>query len=510
MPMLRPGFSGSCFARANFSSRKIGTAPLMVALGLALALLPACTSSDTIAANYAADAQTAFDQGRIPDAMVAIKKAIAARDDVVDYWLLMAHIDLKADNRDGAFSDYQYAVQLDHGNLEALQGLCELGLSVNQPDTVDRYADQLLLLTPGAAAPLIAKGSAALARGDKAAAQAFADRVLAQDPQNMGALILKARVLVAGGNYADGAALIENAQASPGSLVSKLEFLKDAYVQAHNRPAFAATVKQLADAAPADVDAQFAYADLLYQNGANEQARNLVRTTMAAHPADFHVAAQALVVWMKAGAQALDAATMVAEAANLSPLMKADFAQYANEMGHPELAIAIVHGADQGEPTKDNANAKAALAYAFGLTGHLSQAMTQLNDILDDDPDQPWALLARARLLARTHDYVNAIRDARLVVVNDPKNATARLALVDILQASGAADLSESALREGSRAIPDDVRLAARLAATLTAHGEAGQAAAVARGLFRAASMDQRAQRLLEQYDKAAAGALPS
>jgi predicted Zn-dependent protease len=126
-----------------------------------------------------------------------------------------------------------------------------------------------------------------------------------------------------------------------------------------------------------------------------------------------------------------------------------------------------------------------------------------LNAILDDahDPNQPWALLARARLLAAAHDYVNAVRDARLLVANDPNNATARLALADILQASGSADLSEIALREGLRANPASTRLAARLAAILAAHGQHDQAAQVALDLFRNAAMDQRALTLLQTYN---------
>ena len=437
--------------------------------------------------------------------MLAIKQAVALRDDVVEYWLLMARIDLKADDRAGAFTAYQYVFQLDRGNIEALQALCQLGLSVGRPNDVDTYADQLLLMTPNAAAPLTAKGSAALMRGDTASANSFADRVLTQDPQNINALILKARVLAAGNKFADAAALIEATPTTPANASAKLAFLKQAYIQAHNRPAYQQTLKLLADAAPDDADAQYAYADMLYQNGQSELARSVIWKIVKAHPANFKVAAQALDVWMNAGPQALDPGRMVAEAAGLPALAKADYAQFANETGHPELALAILPGADQGEPTPDNANAKAAYAYALGMTGHMAEAMAQLNAILKggQDPNQPWALLARARLFAKTHDYVDAIRDARLLVVNDPKNATARLALADILQASGSPDLSEIALREGLRALPDNTRLASRLAERLAAKGHPDLAAAVARDLFRTAPMDLRAQHLAEHYGAA-------
>ena len=469
---------------------------------LVLCLASGCTSADTRAAAQAAEAQADLDQGRITAAGIAVRKAIAARDDNVDYWLLKAHIDVRANDRAGAFSDYEYVLQLDHGNGEALQALCQLGTSAGPADRVDGYADQLLLLNPGSAPALIAKGNVALLGGDADKAAALADRVLAADPQDMSALSLKARVMIGRGKFADAAALIEKTPDSAANTIVKFKLLRDIYAQAHDRPSYERAVRRLAQAAPDDADIQLSFADLLYQDDQNDLARRVIHKTLAVNPLDFHIAASALNVLMKAGPQALDPGKMVADAAGLSLLMKADYAQFANETGHPDIAIAILHGADQGDPTPDNSNAKAALAYAVGMTGDPPAAIARLNLILDGghDPNQPWALLARARLLAASHDYTNAIRDARLVVANDHDNVTARLALADILRTSGSPDLSVIALREGLRAIPDSTRLAARLAATLSANGDIAQAAGIARDLARTAPMDLRAQQLLRSY----------
>jgi tetratricopeptide (TPR) repeat protein len=485
---------------------------LSATVTLALCLAAGCSSADTIAANRAAEAQADLNQGRIADARKAIGRAVAARDDVLDYWLLKAQIDFRADDRPSAFGDFEFVVQLDHTNMEALQALCQLGLSAGRPDDVDKYADQLLLLAPTAAAGLTAKGSVALYRGDQDKAESYADRVLAQDPQNLSALALKGRIMLRRGQFADAAALFEKTADSPVSAISKLTLLKEVYSEAHDWPAYERTVRRLAAAAPDAADIQLAYADMLYQEGQTDAARGIIRKIMANNARDFKVAATALNVWMEEGPQALDPGTMVAEAAPLSVLMKAVYGQFANETGHPDIAKAIVRGADQGEPAPENSNAKAVLAYAIGVTGHMPEAMKQLNAILDGnhDPNQPWALLARARLLAASHDYLNAIRDARLLVANDPGNATAHLALADILQASGSSDLSISALREGLRAIPASTRLAARLAASLSAHGQRDQAVQVARDLARTAPMDQRAKHLLQVYDPGSAAARTS
>jgi len=444
---------------------------------LALCLLSACTSADTHAGDKAAEAQVALGQNRIADASVAIRKALAARDDVADYWLLKAHIDIRANDRVSTFSDYEYVVQLDHGNIEALRALCQLGTSAGPPGKVDSYADQLLVLAPDAAAALTAKGNVALLGGDTDKAQALADRVLARDPHDAAALALKARVLIIRGKLADAAALIETLSGSSVDAVPRLEMLRQIYARAHDRPSYVLTLRRLAQSAPADAGIQLDYADMLYQDGETGPARAAIRKVMAGNPSHLVIAAEALNVWMKAGARAIDTGRMAADTDRLSILMKADYAQFANEINRPDIAIAILRGVDRTDLAPDNANAKAAFAYAIGVDGHRADGLAQLGAILDADPNQPWALLARARLLGAAHDYRNAIRDARLLVANDRDNATAHLALADIMKASGSPDLSESALREGIRAIPGSTRLAARLAEVLAARGQAEQAA---------------------------------
>ncbi|MDE2302701.1 MAG: hypothetical protein KGK11_09095 [Sphingomonadales bacterium] len=483
-------------------------ARFVAAMILGLALLAGCSSADSRAAAYASQAQAALDEGRFPEALVAARKALAERDDVVEYWLLVAHIDLKSGDRSGAFNAYQYVYQLDQTNTEALQALCQLSLVGNQPDLVDKYADQLLLITPSAPMPLLAKGNAALIRGDVAGAAAFAERVLAQDPLSMGGLVLKARVAIANRNFADAAALVAKAQETPDDRVSKLELQRDLYAKLDDHAHYEQSLRDLAAANPNDAPTRFAYADMLYQTGASDEARRITRATMAANPHSFAVAAEALRLWLETGPAALDLSRLPQDAAGLSPLMKADYAQYANEMGRPDLALTVLSGLDRGSDDPETTNARVAYAYALGLTGRRKEAMDRLDRILDSsdgDPDQPWALLARARLFALAHDDQDAIRDARLAVANDPQSAAARLALADILRAAGNPQLGASALREGLRALPTDTRLAARLAALLAAQGEPGQAAEIGREIFRAAPMDMRARQLRDQYAGAAA-----
>jgi len=478
------------------------TPQILLFMALALA---SCSSRDKTAASAAADAQTLFQQGHNTAALRAIHEALAARDDVSDYWLLLGRISTTTNDLPVAFDAYENVIELDRGNVEALRLLCQLGLAVKSPDKVDKYADQLLLLTPGDPLPLVMKGGAALQRGDSNGALGFAEQVLARNPQNSGALILKGRVLAARGDFSNAASLIEGSLIGGSDESGRLTFLKDLYVQAGDRPNYQATIKRLASEKPGDADRQLDYADMLYQTGQALAANAVLVRQMRRHPNDIGVAAKILDVWLKQGPDTLATEQIRSQAAGASLEMKSAYARFANETGRPDLALAILPP-DLGGSTPDiaNADALAAAAFATGLLGHRADAMGRLDAILATDEVHPGALLARARLKAVGRDVGGAITDARRVVADDARNVTARLALVDFLLMQGDVDLARNALREGVRAMPEEPRLAARLADILLKRGERAAAMDVARDLVRAAPVSLRALRLRATLDPSA------
>ncbi|MDB5577980.1 MAG: hypothetical protein JWR80_3156 [Bradyrhizobium sp.] len=481
-------------------SRRRGTKVLLMALALA-----GCTSRDKTAAGAAADAETAFQQGRNSVALRSIHEALAARDDVSDYWLLLGRISAATNDLPGAFNAYENVIELDRGNVEALRLLCQLGLSVKAPDKVDKYADQLLLLTPGDPIPLVMKGGAALQRGDGNAALAFAEQVLAKNPQDNGALILKGRVLASRGDFAGAASFIDSTLIGGNDDSARLAFLKELYVQAGDRPHYELIVKLLAAGKPGDADRQLDYADMLYQMGQASTANAVIVIQMRRHPNDIGVSSKILDVWLKQGPAALSPQQITSQAANVSLEMKAAYAQFANEIGHPALAIAIIPpDVGNAQPSIANADAMAAAAFASGLQGHRADAMGRLDEILAVDEAHPGALLARARLKAIGKDLGGAITDVRRVVADDARNVTARLALVDFLISHGDADLALGALREGVRAMPDEPRLASRLTDVLLKRGDQAAAMDVLHNLVRAAPVSLRALRLRAALDPSA------
>lgn len=473
--------------------------------GVVALAITGCSSRDSVAASAAAEAQLDFQQGRNTAALHAIARAISVRDDVSEYWITLARINLAMADNGGAFMAYENASGLDRGNAEVLRALAQLALTVNAPDKSIRYADQLLQLNPNDTGPVVMKGQAALAKNDPEAASQFADEVLKKAPQDLGAQILKARILAGRDNYSEAAGFIENTLGAGGDDTSRLVYLKSLYADARDRPHYQLTLKRLADAKPDDAPMQLDYADMLYQTGQFDAADQVIVQTARTSRNNVGAATNILDTWLKEGPDALSPAAIQSQSRGASLEIKAAYAQFANEIGHPELASAILGNDLQNKAVStENANAQAALAYAQGLLGHRTTAMARLTEILQFDQFQPRALLARARLRMADKDMPGAVEDARNAVAQEPLNATARLFLFDALSAQSDSALAQQALREAMRAMPGDVRIAARLATVLAAKGQQGAAREVLRDLMRASPVSLRAQRLQQSLDPSA------
>ena len=464
-------------------------------LSLAVLGVAACSRSDDAdAAREAALAASTLQAGALGPARKHIMAALAIRDDISDYWLLRAQIALARDNGREAFDAYRTVLALDRANITALRALCELGAQYGQPADLERFADALATLAPTDSLPVTTRGNAALKRGNVTAAGRLADQALAANPADDRALALKSLVLRSERRYAEAAELIVRASRTLGQTPELMTALSETYRAARDRPRYVQAIRALVRAAPQDVDAAFTLADLQYQDGDGDGARATVARIARMRPHDTAVAARLLDLWLKQGADALTMAQVAGDAAAVSLGIKAAYAQYANEMRRPDVAVATV-GKVPGFAT-ETLDAQAALAEARALSGDGAGARRIVDAILAVDGAHPRALIARSRLAFARADRRTAIADARAVVSQDAGNATARLLLARYLADSGETLLSDSALREGLKADPSAVRVAAMLVRALVARGNGAAAADVLNDVARAAPLDLRIQRL--------------
>lgn len=429
----------------------------------------------------AAAAAAALQQGELDTARRQINQALAARDDVGEYWLLSAHIGMAEQNYGAAFEAYENVLLFDRTNLEALTRLCQLALSGDQPERAERYADQLAVLRPGDKAALTVKAGAALNRADKKGAARLLEQALAADPADPLALTVKSKLLLSNEDYAGAARAAEASLAAAGDLAGRLNVLKDIYLEARDASGYRRTVARMARAYPDVPPVQVEYAASLYDSGDARSGLAVARRTLRLRPDDIKTSAAVLNLWLAQGASAMPTDAIVSNAANGPLEAQATYAQYANAIGRPDLALTVLGDTAAQEPANPaNANAKAARAHARALLGtDGTAAAAEIAAVLAADADHPRALAARATLRNRAGDRAGAMEDLRHALAGDRANASVRLALADLQRGQGDGVLAAATLQDGLRDPGADPRIAARLAKLLRSEGRAAEASAV-------------------------------
>lgn len=460
-------------------------------------LLSACSArNEARAAREAALAATTFQAGALGPARRHILTALALRDDVSDFWVLRAQIAAAQGRGQEAYDAYRTVMALDRANVAALRALCQLGAQYGQPAELERFADQLSVLAPGDNLVVTARGNAALRRGNVTAAERFADQALAANATDPLALILKSQILRRARKFDEAADLIRKTSGTLGTSPNMLAALVDIYRQARDRAGYATAIRDLAAAAPTNSDAAVRHADLQYQDGDRAGARATVADLVRRRPDEIEVATRLLDLWLREGAGALTPAELAEDAAGASVEMRAAYAQYANELRRPDLALDIVGAVRSAGFAAPTLNAQAALAEALALRGDRGGARRIVDAILAADPSHPRGLIARSRLAWARGERNPAIADVRQVVADDPTNATVRLLLANYLAGAGEGTLSMSALREGMLADPGSTRVAEALVRRLVAAKRGAAAADVLNDLAASAPLDLRAERL--------------
>lgn len=474
---------------------------LSLSLFAIAALASGCSTITRVdPAAEAAQAEADFGHGNLPAAQRHIRAAIAARDDVSAYWLLLGRIAKTGFQDWASYQAYQTAQLLDRGNLEALDVLCSVGGRLGELDAVDGYANQLLKLRPNSQSGLLAKGFVAVRRGDVAVASSFADRLLAMSPQNAGGLVLKAQILVRENRQAEAGPLLEDAlktlNYAPGT-GELLDALIRLYAYQLDRPKYESVVIKRSYFEPDNLDAQIAVADVYYENGDPAAARERLRALMARKPDDPRVRQAIVELWLTQGKDATPLETLVADGKRVSPLMRTAFGAYANAMGRPDLTRALLEP-DVKHDRSDEASlvARAVYAEALFMSGDVAPASDMVDRILSANSDQPDALLVRSRVALGHGDNDMALADTRRAVGNDPGSPSAQLALADVLDRLNEPQLLMNALRSAREANPLDARIAARLTNRLIALDRNREASDVLKELARQAPVSGRVAQL--------------
>ena len=453
---------------------------------MAIALLLAaagCGSPEQKATKAATRSDIYYARRDYYSARIEIKRAIAEQDDVPEYWAKLARVQLAMGRYLDAYDAYAHVVELEPDNSEAIQTMAELSYSGGSFDDAEKFADQVLEKQPRSLRMLLVKGSVEATRNDATAAGAIADKMLSIDPTNEGGTILLARVLLMTGDRASAIATMERSIGKDGESVPKLMVLLDLYAGRNDFRSVARTFARLFMLRPGDVDLRLEYAKILYEQGLPDRAMDLLARLTRARPGDAALQQRIVDLWTEMGSAMVDVDRVRRfVAASGNDQMKVALGHLLlDQKRFAEAAAVLRPFVDTGEITARNVEADVLYAGAVSGLGRSRDALALIDRVLEFDDNNPRALLMRVRVSIARGDLVRALRDAQLLVRDNPDMTEGRIALAEIYIRRKEPVLADDAYARAMNELPEDSDMLAAYIDYLLGTGRPAMARDVAR-----------------------------
>jgi Flp pilus assembly protein TadD len=439
---------------------------------LASSLLVGCGSRDARAEQAFNDYESAMNSGNPLAAREALLKAVAARDDVAEYWEDLGQLQLQL----GSLSDADYAFtrahELDSGNPQVLAALSQLSLVGGDLEGAQGYERALESVAPQDPRAKLVKGYIHLVQREFDAADQEADDLLQDAPLDPEAKLLKARILVARGDRDAAVALLEQQAAAKPKDVGSAKALIILLERADDWGKLAAAAAHLASLRPGDEPTRLTAIEAAFRANNVPMAAKLSYGLLAPASPPQQVAS-VLRLWAKYWRNPAGIQQAIELAKSAPPQQRLAYATYFNSVGRPGEAAALAGGAPQLPITLANSSSNAIYAEALAVGGKPADARRLLNAVLDREPDHVYALRARARIEISMGDGTSAVRDAQRLVTIEPNSPDDRLLLAQAHVSAGDQRSADRALWDAFHDIPDNDEIYRALRVRLAVAGGA-------------------------------------
>lgn len=441
-----------------------------------LLALAACASPEQKAAAAAARGVQALQANDPQAARTALLEAVRQRDDVAEYWLLLARTNMSLKEYGAAHAAYSRALELSRSSLEALQGLGQISLGAGRLDEALQYADQMLLIEPEHAAAALLQGFVHLKKKNYSEARDRADAVLARFPSEEAAIILKASAMFASGSQQEAAALLEQELRISGPTRPKLNALQEFYQQSGSAPGLKRTLHRIVQLEPNSKDAHEQYARFLFSNGfTREGVRFIAPLLRLPHAGE-------LVETLRLAKQTdVAGATLVELARASSPAAAVEIAGVAVDHGYSNDAARILKPLVEPVSKARNPTAIALYGSAQEGMGNTSEATRLAELALEQDPTNPRGVRLRASLALKKGDYDQALADAQLLVRDYPRSLENRQMLAKVYEVKGDTVLAGLVYRQAFNDFPGSSAARSAYATHLRTTGNFSEADRISR-----------------------------
>ncbi|MFD1786671.1 tetratricopeptide repeat protein [Sphingomonas floccifaciens] len=441
--------------------------------------LAGCSGSQTKAQQLGEQADALLQAGNIGYARYTIDAAIRERDDIAALQILKGRIAVAQGDRESAFNAYSNAMSLDATNMEAMQGVTQLGLAIGRWDQADAAADKILIIIPGEPSAVFAKGLIALSQRRIDDALKFADTILTTNPRDARGLILKARALYARERIDDALATLDKGTAG-GTLEDPIIAT---YLELHRRKRDAAAMLKdmvaLERMRPREARIRLDLANLRYKTGDTAGARDGLLRLIERRDLTAASMMRIVAIWQQYDRDPI-AKDALASAAFGTDRARVETARYYLDTGRPAEAMTIL-----GPVASEDAKALAARIQLLSGTATPETTAT-IDAILAKDETQCDALAARATMKLQRGAARDAVVDAQHAAAECPANSAGHRTLIAVRRAMGDRMAEFRAYDAALSAMPWDVLIAQDYYDRAKALGDSTKALSVARQVTRA------------------------
>ena len=456
---------------------------------VALFLVVACQNRDVDAQAEASDAMAMLEQKRIPEARLAINRALALKDDVSEFHIARGRIELAAGATSAAFDAYSDALTLDASNREALQAVSQLGLQTGNIRASLKATDTLVLLNPADTTALLTRGVHALISSRLDEAEDYAGRVLAINPYSDEAIILRSRVRYIKGEHQDALDLLEQFSRgrtpSAGIYLMRLELFR-----ARKDPkGMEAQFRALRLTDQYRWQLQVDEANFLFKTGRRDKALDLTVQLLSSSELPREALTSVIALWD------------VWEVIDLPPQAVAAISEKGTLPARYSVATILARHAAVSSAEKiarslqgnDHEALKALLAFR---SAQLSDAARIASQILERDKSHCLGIEVLAAVNLTKKKWQVALAGAQQLAAQCPSEAAGWVIAAGAYDGLGDPANAQRVLRQGAESNPQNVGYLIEHTRWLRNHGKDREAIAVARRFTRNAPAISRGWKL--------------
>ena len=421
-------------------------AATLLFVGVTVALLSGCSSSQERAQSYYQHGVELLANGETDKAVLEFRNALKLEKNFVPALYSLADVEQQRGNFDQAVRLLTNVTELDTSHVKARIGLATIYLAGGDLEDAQKYTDQAYELAPKDPGVLALKAAVALKLDNRGDAVKLADQALEIDPQNIDALIVLASERLLAGDPKGALPFLDKGEKADERNIGVQLFKAKVLSALGDKAGVEGVFSKLVGLYPDNVSFRDALARWYLAAGQPDKGEQVLTDFAAARPDDTS-AALAVISFIKqtkgdAAAEA-ELKSRIAKGGDVSALQLALADLLVGEKKSDDAIALLRQLADKSKNTDQRSAARLRLAQLMLANKDLAGASQQADAVLADDSKNVDALTVRAGVKIAKGDTTAAVQDLLAALSQQPDSWRVLAILADAYDREGSVELAE-------------------------------------------------------------------